>query len=165
MPSKMGCINFATLCEKIKPKTLPRRPKTSQEAPRDALKPPKTPPGRPKTQPRHLPRRSRNAFKIAIFRPKRPDSLQYRFLKISDRFFVIFWWMWDRFLVDVWWIFWRFLMDFGLIFDRCLIDFLIFFYVLGQARWRARRSAALWIYIYIYIWKYMNIYEKTMNNL
>ena len=90
MPSKMECINFATFCDKIKPKTPPRRPKTPQEAPRDALKPPKTPPGRPKTQPRHLPRRPRNAFKITIFRPKHPDSLQYRFLKISDRFLVIF---------------------------------------------------------------------------
>ena len=51
MPSKMECINFATFCEKIKPKTPPRRPKTPQEAPRHAPKPPKTPPGRPKTQP------------------------------------------------------------------------------------------------------------------
>ena len=31
MPFKIGCINFVTFCEKIKPKTLPRHPKTPWE--------------------------------------------------------------------------------------------------------------------------------------
>ena len=118
MPSKMECINFATFCEKIKPKTPPRRPKTPQEAPRDALKPPKTPPGRPKTQPRHLPRRPRTPLKIAIFMPKRPDSLQYRFFKDFNRFLVIYWWIWGRFGVDFWSFFDGFWIEF---FDRLAI--------------------------------------------
>ena len=40
-----------------------------------------------------------------------------------------------------------------LILDRCWRQFFIFFewQVTSQARWRARRVAALWIYVYLYV--------------
>ena len=50
--------------------------------------------------------------------PKRPDSLQDRFFKDFNRFFVICWWIWDRFGMDFWSFFDGFRIEF---FDRCLM--------------------------------------------
>ena len=90
--------------------------KTAQEAPKTAQDGPKTVPRQPQDAPRWPQDGPRTPLKIAIFIPKRPDSLQYRFFKDFNRFLVICWWIWDPFGVDFWSFFdgfWgRFFMDF-----------------------------------------------------
>jgi len=47
MPFRMECLNCVPFLSKIFPKTLPRRPETAQDDPRDAPREPKTSPRRP----------------------------------------------------------------------------------------------------------------------